>query len=86
MTPSASAPLPGPAPLDLRELPPPEPLQRALEAVAQLAPGGRLAIRTRFRPAHLLDQLDARGCGHETTALGDAGWHTLIWRREAEGR
>ena len=67
--------------LDLRDLPPPEPLQRALEAVMALAPGAKLIVRTRFRPAHLLDQLDARQCGHDSIALADGSWDTTIWRR-----
>jgi uncharacterized protein (DUF2249 family) len=67
--------------LDLRELPPPEPLQRALEAVAALPIGGRVTVLTRFRPAHLIDQLQARRCGFTAASIGAAGWQTMIWRQ-----
>jgi uncharacterized protein (DUF2249 family) len=67
--------------LDLRELPPPEPLQRALEAAVALTPGEGLEVLTRFRPAHLIDQLNARGFAHECQARGAAGWQVTIWRR-----
>lgn len=67
--------------LDLRELPPPEPLQRALEAVTGLQANERLVVLTRFRPAHLIDQLDARGCAYECVSRGAEGWQVTLWRR-----
>lgn len=67
--------------LDVRDLEPPEPLQRALEALPALGRHETLLVRTRFRPAHLIDQLGARGFEHEAVFLGDAGWETAVWRR-----
>jgi uncharacterized protein (DUF2249 family) len=66
--------------LDLRDLPPPAPLQRVLEASASLGRGGRLCVHTRFHPVHLLDHLEQRGfeCESEESAAGH--WTTRIWR------
>jgi TusA-related sulfurtransferase len=47
--------------LDVRGLPPPEPLMRALEATAALQPGDELLLVTDRRPVHLLPILAERG-------------------------
>lgn len=61
--------------LDLRGLPPPEPLVRALEAAEVLAEGDELVLVTERQPVHLLPLLIERGLkvltrtlpeGHET--------------------
>lgn len=54
--------------LDLRRLPPPEPMERILDAVAALAPGESIEALTPFWPAPLLPILEQQGCA---------------WRREA---
>ena len=69
--------------LDLRDLPPPEPLQRALEAAEALVPGTSVTVLTRFRPAFLLDELAARGLSSWCTSMGDEGWQTAIKRETA---
>jgi TusA-related sulfurtransferase len=48
--------------LDVRGLEPPEPMQRTLEALADLPPGGTLIQLNVRVPQMLLPQLDARGC------------------------
>lgn len=47
--------------LDLRRLPPPEPLLRIHEALLDLPPRGRLIAHTPRRPGPLLDWLPANG-------------------------
>lgn len=54
-----------PACLDLRLLPPPEPMRRILDAVQALAPGQRLHALTPCRPEPLLAVLDQWGCRWE---------------------
>ena len=63
--------------LDLRGLPPPEPLVRALEAAEKLDAGGELVVLTERRPAHLLPILQDRGLMVATRELPD-GHETRI--------
>jgi TusA-related sulfurtransferase len=69
-----------PARLDLRGLPPPEPLQRALEAVALLAPGEEVVVVTERRPVHLLALLAERGCTVRDEELPDG--HRTVVRKD----
>jgi TusA-related sulfurtransferase len=73
-----------PARLDLRGLAPPEPLQRALEAVAILAPGEEIVVVTERRPVHLLALLFERGCTFSAQELSDG--HETVVRKESAGR
>ena len=66
--------------LDLRHLPPPEPLQQALEFLSRLGRGDVLTLHTRFRPIHLEDQLPARGFDCDSEERGPDFWETRIWR------
>jgi tRNA 2-thiouridine synthesizing protein A len=65
--------------LDLRGLPPPEPLVRTLEAVEALAEGEELVVLTERRPVHLLPLLVERGLDVKTRELPDA--HEIRIRR-----
>jgi len=47
--------------LDLRQLPAPEPLERAIAAADALSPGAKLEVWTPMLPVPLLQLLDARG-------------------------
>jgi uncharacterized protein (DUF2249 family) len=47
--------------LDLRDLPPPEPMLRILEALPTLQPGQTLIARTPCRPVPLIERLEAEG-------------------------
>jgi len=47
--------------LDLRGLPPPQPMERILAALATLPPGGHLFALTPMRPLPLLPVLEADG-------------------------
>lgn len=57
--------------LDLRQLPAPEPLERALAAADALAPGAELLLLTPLLPVPLLQLLDARGFAVGTQLLAD---------------
>ena len=66
--------------LDLRGLEPPQPLQRALEALAQLPVGGSLTIHTDRRPMLLYPKLEERGFRYESAEAPEGGFRTRIWR------
>ncbi len=66
--------------LDLRDLPPPEPLQQALESLSRLGREDVLTLHTRFRPIHLEDQLPVRGFDCDSEECGPDHWETRIWR------
>lgn len=57
--------------LDLRALPPPQPMQRILDALADLAPGQRLEALTPLRPLPLLPMLAAQGFSWQLFDLDD---------------
>lgn len=54
------------ATLDVRGLPPPEPMVRVLECLDGLAPGDTLTVLHERRPMFLYPQLDERGFTHAT--------------------
>ena len=62
--------------LDLRCLPPPEPMRRILECLDSLREGQCLQARTPFWPQPLLDRLQAEGW-QVTATPGPAGDATL---------
>jgi TusA-related sulfurtransferase len=57
--------------LDLSELPPPEPLERLLQAAAALAPGGTLVALLPRDPIHARPHLVARGLSVLVTVRPD---------------
>lgn len=73
-----------PAPLDLRALLAPEPLQRALEAADALRPGQSLRVLTPLLPTPLLDALRMRGMETQVSALPDGGTQVLIHFRRVD--
>ncbi len=55
--------------LDASDLPPPEPLQVALQAATALAPGERVRVRLPRQPYPLFGLLDERGYSYESVAV-----------------
>lgn len=55
--------------IDARDLEPPEPLERALAAVALLRPGQRVRLLLHREPFPLYPILDDMGCVHHTEPL-----------------
>lgn len=66
--------------LDLRGLPPPEPMIRILEEFERIAPGGRLRAITERRPVFLFPELEARGARFTSEESDDGRWITRITR------
>ncbi len=66
--------------LDVRDLEPPEPFQRALDALAMLQPGRQLRMLHHREPFPLYAILHERGFTHRTTQLTDGSYEVLIWR------
>lgn len=69
--------------VDLRTLPPPEPMQKALEAARQLGRHETLLVLTRFRPVHLIEHLESEGWLVESEEAGPDHWETMILRASA---
>lgn len=66
--------------IDLRNLAPPEPLERALDALLSLG-NGRLRLRFSMEPLPLYGLLDRQGFGYLMDATGE-GIELVIWRNE----
>lgn len=66
--------------IDVRELTPPEPMMRILEAVAQLEAGQRLLVHHARYPVHLIPRLEELGCRHTARDRTDGGVDLLIER------
>jgi len=65
--------------LDVRDLPPPEPLQLTLETLADLDDDAVVVQVNDRIPRHLFPQLDDRGFAYEVLDRGDPVV-TAIWR------
>ncbi|MGB5835071.1 MAG: DUF2249 domain-containing protein [Thiohalocapsa sp.] len=63
--------------LDVSDLPPPEPLERVLDALVDLPSGDRLALRHRRQPYPLYDLLRRMGYGWEVSG-SEGDWRILI--------
>lgn len=69
--------------LDLRHLPPPEPLRQIERAMAGLAPRAVLRVHTPMLPRPLLERLEAAGWHYALRLLADGSAIVAI-RRPAE--
>jgi hypothetical protein len=68
--------------LDVRDLPPPEPFERALEAARQLGPQARLRLLHWREPYPLYGVLAREGFRHEVVAV-DGRYEILVWRESS---
>lgn len=68
--------------LDLRQLPPPEPMERILDALDALPPGARLQALTPFRPVPLLPMLEQAGFAFRIEDAIEGHAVVTIWRRD----
>lgn len=66
--------------LDARDLMPPEPLERTLEALDELQPGQRLRLLLPREPYPLYGILDRNGYHHRTELEPEGHFAILIWR------
>ncbi len=76
--PAQPAAAPAPALLDNRGLEPPQPMQRTLAALEQLAPGATLTVLTDRQPLFLFEALEEQGYTYATTSAPDGGFQTQI--------
>lgn len=74
-----------PTELDLRRLPSPEPMLRALAAADALAPGQAVQVLTPLLPLPLLEVLAARGLHASASVLAAGGARVLIRRPDGDG-
>lgn len=65
--------------LDVSDLPPPEPMERILEALEELDPGQYLRVLHRREPWPLFSMLDEMGFAHRLQAREPPGFEILIW-------
>jgi uncharacterized protein (DUF2249 family) len=66
--------------LDVRELDPPEPLTRTLEALSVLGVGQRLRVLLRREPYPLYGILQRENYQYESEFSAEEGCSVLIWR------
>lgn len=64
--------------LDLRNLPPPEPMQRTLEAFQKLPVGACLIVHLPHRPVPLLELLQERAISWEEQKQSDGSYHIYL--------
>lgn len=71
--------------LDVSDLPPPEPLERVLDALADLPEGDALKVRLPMEPVLLYPMLRSMGMNWERTAHHDSVVELLIWEPAMPG-
>lgn len=69
--------------LDVSALEPPEPLERILDALADMARGDWLCIQHRREPYPLYRMLHDMGYHWYTRSLPDAGIELFVWEKGA---
>lgn len=72
--------------IDLRSLPAPEPLIRALDAAGTLAPGEAVHVLTPLQPIPLFEILDARGLLYAAWPAEGGGARILIQNPAGHGK
>lgn len=75
-----STPTQPPEVIDVRGLEPPEPFERAMETLADLAPGGAFILLLDRMPHPLLRVLERDGYRYETRVRDDGAVEVLIAR------
>ena len=68
--------------IDARDLEPPEPFERVMEALSGLEPGGEVKLILNREPFPLYRMLHLNGYQHKTTPFPDGHFEIVI----AEGR
>jgi len=67
--------------VDARGLEPPEPLERALEALCRLKPGQRMLLLLEREPFPLYRILERNGYEHSTRVNDEGTFYIEIWAR-----
>ncbi len=66
--------------IDCRELLPPEPLVKVMQAVERMQAGETVKMLHRQKPCVLLPKLDERGLEYKMQEFDDGSIELLIWR------
>ena len=64
--------------IDARDLEPPEPFERVMEAISVLEPGGEIMLILNREPFPLYRVLQLNGYAHKTTAYPDGRFEIVI--------
>jgi len=64
--------------IDARDLEPPEPFERVMEAISELEPGGQVMLILNREPFPLYRVLQLNGYQHKTTAFPDGRFEIMI--------
>lgn len=70
--------------LDVRGLPPPEPMQQVLAALARLPARTELVVQIHREPVFLFDLIEPKGWRYSARELAPARWEVYIWRAADE--
>jgi len=68
--------------VDARNMEPPEPLERVLEAIAGFTYGDRLRLLIDFEPVPLYRMLERNGFGHLAEPGTVSNYEITIWMKE----
>jgi uncharacterized protein (DUF2249 family) len=68
--------------LEVRGLPPPEPMVKIFEALPSVPPGGVLFVHHYREPVFLYDKLRGKGYEAVTRKLGEEDFKVLVWKKE----
>ena len=71
--------------IDARDLEPPEPFERVMEAISVLEPGGQVMLILNREPFPLYRVLQLNGHQHKTTAFPDGRFEIVITQGPAHG-
>ncbi len=66
--------------IDCRDLEPPEPFVKVMEAVGRMKDNEALLMLHRHTPRHLFPKLEERGLKYEIKEFEDSSVEILIWR------
>ena len=70
--------------IDARELEPPEPFERVMEALGDLAPGDRIMLILNREPLPLYRVLERNGYAYAATSFPDGRFEIEIWEKDGE--
>ena len=71
--------------IDARDLEPPEPFERVMEALCELGPGDEILLILNREPVPLYRVLERNGYGWTTTRFDDGRFEILIREKPAPG-
>lgn len=72
--------------IDARDLEPPEPFERVMEAISTLEPGGQVMLILNREPFPLYRVLQLNGYQHKTTAFPDGRFEIVINQGREQGQ